>query len=75
MSTLKVIRGIKIKMYAGDHPPPHVHIRAPGFDCVVNLQTLKVKVRGNKTCDAQAAIDWITDNQELLLTEWERLNG
>ncbi|MBF0624169.1 MAG: DUF4160 domain-containing protein [Magnetococcales bacterium] len=75
MSTIKQICGFRIKLYEGDHPPPHVHIRAPDFDCLVNLHTLHILVRGEKSCDAQAAIDWIADHQAELLDMWERING
>ena len=75
MSTIKWIQGVQIKLYAGDHPPPHLHIRAPGFDCVIELRTLKIRVRGQKTCDANNAIDWVVEHQDKLLKMWEKVNG
>ncbi|MBF0177451.1 MAG: DUF4160 domain-containing protein [Magnetococcales bacterium] len=75
MGTIKQICGFKIKIYEGNHPPPHVHIRAPSFDCLVDLDTLRTLARGEKSCDAQAAVNWISDNQTELLKIWERING
>ena len=29
-------------MYFGDHPPPHVHLTGPGFEALIEVESLKV---------------------------------
>ena len=42
MSELCRFRGMTIQMYAGDHAPPHFHVRAGAFRAQVGLQTMQV---------------------------------
>ena len=40
MISLRTIKGIEIKMYFGDHSPPHFHASYSGSEDVVDIETL-----------------------------------
>jgi hypothetical protein len=63
-------------MYAGDHAPPHFHIRGRGWSAVVDLASLLLtKGRGPKVA-IEEAMAWARTpgNLALLWAEWRRLN-
>ena len=61
-------------MYADDHCPPHFHIRGPGWDVAVDLQTLEVLVGLGDDGAISEAIEWARQNRAQLYTVWGRLN-
>jgi hypothetical protein len=64
-----------VRLFNGDHNPPHVHIWTPASDMQVSLATL-VPMRGlvGKQ-EYEVAMDWVRSNIDFLRSEWERLNG
>jgi hypothetical protein len=61
-------------MYADDHCPPHFHIRGPGWDVSVDLQTMEVMVGQGDDNIISEAIEWARRNQARLYTVWGQLN-
>jgi len=67
--------GAHVRMFNGDHNPPHVHIWTPDGDMQVDLRELR-PLRGSVgKQEYEVAMDWIRSNIEFLRAEWERLNG
>ncbi|ARQ00930.1 DUF4160 domain-containing protein [Pseudorhodoplanes sinuspersici] len=66
----------KICVYAGDHAPPHFHVRGPGWTAAICMTSFKVLKGSGPRCDLEEAIRWaITpDNSYRLAYEWRRLN-
>jgi len=62
-------------MYAGDHLPPHVHVRMrDGREVLVELHGLTV-LRGTVPMRAlHEALAWVRANHVLLTTQWRTLN-
>jgi len=75
MPTLTRLPDCSIHMYAGDHLPPHVHIRMrDGREVLVEISSLRV-LRGKVPArELQGALTWVLDQHSTLLTQWEQLN-
>jgi hypothetical protein len=75
MPTLARLAQSTITMYAGDHLPPHFHVRAnDGREALVEIATLQV-LRGSIAIRALAeALAWAQANQAFLAIKWKELN-
>jgi Domain of unknown function (DUF4160) len=74
MPELKRFSNCKICMYADDHFPPHFHIRGPGWEVSVDLQSLVITVGKGASGDISEARHWARENQATLFAEWAKLN-
>lgn len=64
----------RVVMYAGDHPPPHVHIQLfDGRECTVALHDLGIVGR-IASRQIRSELEWIATHRESLRAEWRRLN-
>jgi hypothetical protein len=64
--------GIRIRMYFGDHAPPHFHANYEGNDCVVDIHTLAV-IHGSLSPRAMGMVmEWATIHQEELMNAFDR---
>ena len=64
--------GIVIKMYFGDHNPPHFHAEYGDEQVVVNLNTLEI-IAGKFPPRAMGLVtEWATLHQQELQELWER---
>jgi hypothetical protein len=72
LATIRRFAACKIAIYPDDHPPPHFHIEGRGFRAIVGIETLQM--RAGEARRASEAMEWAAENQQLLRTEWLRLN-
>ncbi len=64
--------GIVIKMYFGDHPPPHFHAEYEEHQAVIGIHTLVV-IGGHLPPRALGlVVEWASQHQADLLELWER---
>ncbi len=64
--------GIVIRMYFGDHNPPHFHAAYSGSEALININTLAV-IAGRLPPRAMGLVaEWATVHQEELLAAWEQ---
>ena len=75
MPTLVWIGAIAVRIFARDHPPPHVHIWTPQGDMKVALSDLSIIQGKIRKHDYELAMAWIRGNIGFLRSEWDRLNG
>ncbi|MGR3434779.1 MAG: DUF4160 domain-containing protein [Shimia sp.] len=61
-------------MYQDDHPPPHFHVRGPGFDASVDLATFEVTAGRVERRALREACDWVDRNRDLMEDAWDELN-
>jgi hypothetical protein len=62
--------GIIIRMYFGDHNPPHFHAIYQNFTAEYNINTLVV-IRGELPPRAHALVlEWASLHREELLEDW-----
>lgn len=63
--------GIVIKMYFGDHAPPHFHAEYGGSEMVVDIETLGV-IAGRLPARATGLVmEWAALHQEALRDDWQ----
>jgi hypothetical protein len=71
MPELSRFYGIIIRMFFGDHPPPHFHAVYQGEEMKVNINTLEV-IEGSLTRRAQALVlEWAELHRAELGEAWE----
>jgi hypothetical protein len=46
MATVAVVDGVKIMLYANEHPPPHFHAKFAEFHAVIDIDKLAI-IRGS----------------------------
>ena len=71
MSELCRFYGIIIRMFYGDHPPPHFHAVYQGEAIQVNINTLEI-IQGRINRRAMALVlEWAALHREELCRAWE----
>ena len=71
--------GFRIVIYTQDHEPAHVHVTGPGR-AKINLLGPDgcpevVDVVGIKKSDMRRLLTEVTEHQDRLMREWERIHG
>ena len=67
MASVAVVDGVKIMLYANEHPPPHFHAKFAEFHAVIDISKLAI-VRGSlPPSKSNAVIRWAAGRQETLL--------
>ncbi|MEM1086823.1 MAG: DUF4160 domain-containing protein [Pseudomonadota bacterium] len=72
MPTISTFMGITIRMYFGDHPPPHIHALYQGHEALIDFQQRKL-LRGSLPRRVEKLImDWIKLHDDAILSNWRR---
>lgn len=75
MPTLARLAQSTITMYAGDHLPPHFHVRMnDGREVLVEIATLDVLRGSVSKRELAEALAWALLEQSALLEKWKELN-
>lgn len=74
MPTLKIINGIKIDCYSGDHAPPHVHVWYAEYEVLIEIETLNIYAGDIPNKAFKRASAYIEKNREELLAIFNALN-
>ena len=70
MPELSRFYGIVVKIYAGDHPPPHIHATYGEFRAIVDIQDVAIS-GGRPPLRAQGLVlDWTRLHQRELIEAW-----
>ena len=75
MPTICRFAGIRICMYANDHPPPHFHINHAGVEARFSIHTLDVMEGYVDPSAAKLVRSWAYEHQRELLDNWERVEN
>ena len=67
--------GIVIKMFFDDHNPPHFHAFYGEFEVLININSFAVFAGNLPPRALGLVIEWATQHQDELLTNWERARG
>ena len=74
MPVISSFYGILIKMYFGDHVPPHFHADYNEFNAQISITDFQV-LKGNLPPKALAlVIEWAAIHQAELLENWKSLS-
>lgn len=74
MPTLHRFGAVSVRMYAGDHRPPHFHIVAPDFQVLVRISDLTVIAGEARLAQITEIIAWARVHRESLALKWAELN-
>ena len=71
MPAISTFYGIIIRMFFDEHPPPHFHVAYQGFDAVIDIETLEVKVGQLPRRALNLVLDWAELHQDELRANWK----
>jgi hypothetical protein len=76
MPTIVQLSNCKICVFAGDHMPPHFHVRGPGWSASVSIGSLMIIKGHGPRRDLNEAVKWAMTPVNLyrLMQVWRRLN-
>lgn len=70
------VDGYRFMIYVRDHPPPHVHVRARGFETVIEIEDgFVMRNRGFNRRDLQIIVRHVGLNREYLNARWREIHG
>ncbi|MGB7433089.1 MAG: DUF4160 domain-containing protein [Ahrensia sp.] len=75
MPTIEIIDGVRIRIYPGDHAPPHFHAILAEYEVQIAIDDLRVMNGSLPSKSLKAVLAWAEENMNVLRDEWERLNG
>jgi len=64
--------GIYIRMYHGDHNPPHLHAEYQGHEALITLDDGTVIAGSLPTKALNLIREWMAEHHDELLKDWER---
>lgn len=70
-SSIYRFKNLRVAMFYGDHPPPHVHLLGPGIKVLIEVESLRVKGRCDPTTLAEAR-SWIVANRDWIMEMWQQ---
>ena len=70
MPTISYFYGIHIRMFAGDHNPPHFHARYSGEEAIVDIRTLEVLAGHLPRQALVLVLEWALDHRSELIEDW-----
>ena len=72
MPIVSTFLGITIRMYFGDHPPPHIHVAYQGFEALVRIHNGRI-IRGDLPSRVRRLVaEWIMLRKRDILANWNR---
>jgi hypothetical protein len=74
MGKLHQIEKLIIRVYANDHLPPHFHAIAPGFEALVEIETLTIMAGRLSPRAYKDVMTWASRNRRAVAAEWNRIN-
>lgn len=75
MPTLARLAQSTVTMYAGDHLPPHFHVRMnDGREVLIEIATLEVLRGSVSKRELAEAVAWAEANRDALAAKWKELN-
>lgn len=80
MPTILRFLGLRVVIYANDHPPPHVHVIGPGCEARIALGDERehpwlMTNEGLSRRQVAAALLEISRNRDLLIQRWREIHG
>ena len=71
MPELSRFYGIIIRMFHGDHPPPHFHAVYQGEQVQININTLEVSAGSMRRRALALVLEWAAVHREELRQAWD----
>jgi hypothetical protein len=71
MPTVAVVEGVKIQLFAQEHPPPHFHAVIAEHRAQIEISSLRVLRGGLPAAKLTVVLSWANDRKEVLLQAWD----
>jgi hypothetical protein len=69
--TVAIVAGVKIQLYAQEHPPPHFHAVFAEFRAQIAIDSLRVLNGTLPPAKLTAVLSWAAQRRRPLLEAWE----
>jgi hypothetical protein len=70
MPVIGKIDGIVLRMFFGDHPPPHFHATINEYSGLFSISSGKVITGNMKIKDQKLVESWMNNREKLLMKMW-----
>lgn len=67
--------GIVIRMYVGDHPPPHFHAEYAEHEVQISIRDRRVMQGSLPPRQSKLVMEWAAKREADLLTAWARASA
>ena len=76
MPTVLRFANVRIAIYPNDHPPAHVHVIAPDWEIVVNVDDMSLRETfGCAEHEAQRILRLLSPHRDALLEAWRKYHA
>lgn len=75
MPVIAAMDGIVVRMWHGDHPPPHVHAAYQDDEALINIHTGRILAGCLPRKQARRLRRWVLEHQLALMRNWKRAQG
>lgn len=72
MPVVSVFLGLTIRMYFGDHPPPHVHVAYQGFEAIVRIDDGAILAGSLPRRPTALVREWLEMRRSAIIENWKR---
>ena len=70
MPIVAIVDGVKIALYANEHPPPHFHAMIAEHRAVFHISTLVIEAGSLPVAKRRAVVAWAASRKEALLARF-----
>lgn len=74
MGKLHRIGSVTIRIWPNDHLPPHFHAIGPGFEALIEIETLSIREGALAPAIRRAVLEWAAGHKDEIAAEWTRTN-
>lgn len=74
MPTIDVIDGVKINIYNGDHPPPHIHAIYNEHEALITIEKSEIYAGDLPERQLKKALNWLEANSKAAMIVFNELN-
>ncbi len=71
MPTVAIVDGVRIRLYANEHPPPHFHAVFAEFSAQIEIEGLRVLNGSLPPAKLAVVLSWARMRQDALRRAWE----
>jgi hypothetical protein len=71
--TISTFYGLIIRMFYDEHGPPHFHVAYQGFEAVIDIRTLDMRMGRLPRRALNLALDWAELHRDELLANWKQI--
>ena len=71
MPTVAIVEGVRIRLYADEHPPPHFHAVYAEFSAQIEIGSLRVMNGSLPPATLSVVLSWAMARQDVLKRTWD----